>query len=247
MFLHRFFALIALMVCVSSGLAQEEVGVVVAKPVFAEIAVDGDVTDWTGIEPAYIDTVGDSNGSEFDFAAAYIANDNEFLYIRISFAEDAPFGESAYLVNLAFNADLDPTTGFGFAGVTGSEFFIQSGGVFDQRSGQNFVDVVEQTPENNWGAFASADVAPFATTKEVEIGLRRDLTFSDDEKGMPGLLNPDNAPIFEFPEFSLLFEAEDENYNSVELMPNADPAGGEVGIEYTFAGGPVSIRSWCLY
>jgi hypothetical protein len=247
MHLSRFFLFFILLVCISSAFAQEEVGVVVAEPVFARITVDGDVRDWAGIKPAYVDTIGDNSGSQFDFAAAYIANDDKFLYIRISFAEDAPFGDLAYLVNLAFNTDLDRGTGFGFAGVTGSEFFIQSGNVYDQRSGQNFVDVFEQTPENNWGAFASADAAPFGTTKEVEIGLRRDLTFSDDEQGMPGLLNPDGAPIFEFPELGILFEAEDENYDSVELMPNADPLGGEAWIEYTFAEGPALVGDWSFY
>lgn len=247
MYLQRFSTFVVFMVCVSSVFAQEEVGVVVAEPVFATITVDGDVSDWAGIEPAYVDTIGDSNGSAFDFAAAYIANDNEFLYIRITFAEDAPFGEEAGFVNLAFNTDLDPRTGFQFAGVTGSEFFIQAGGVFDQRTGLNFVDVFEQSDENNWGTFAFADMAPFDTTKEVEIGLRRDLTFSDDDQGMPGLLNPDDAPIFEFPDFTVLFEAEDENWASVEFMPNADPLGGEAGVEYTFAEGPASVESWSLY
>ena len=148
---------LACMLFVASGFAQEEAGIVEAQSVYAAITVDGDVSDWAGIAPAYVDSVGDNNGSDFDFAAAYLANDADTLYIRIHFAQAAPFGDSGWLVNLAFNTDLENTTGFGFAGLTGSEFFIQSGGVFDQRMGGDiFVDVVEQTPENNYGAFAFA-------------------------------------------------------------------------------------------
>ncbi|MGC9329072.1 MAG: hypothetical protein ACP5I1_15675 [Candidatus Hinthialibacter sp.] len=226
---------------------QEEWGVLLADPVYRIISVDGDVSDWDGVNPAYIDSIGDQNGSPFDFAAAYIANDENNLYIRISFAEPSPFGESGWLVNVVFNTDLDAGTGYGFAGLTGSEFFIQSGGVFDQRSGQNFVDVVEQTAENNWGAFASADTAPYEETRDVEIALARDLTFSDDENGLPGLLNPDDLPLFEYPDFIILFEAENLEYASVEFMPNADPNGGESGLLYEFAGKPAKVPVWDLY
>ncbi|RLD98596.1 MAG: hypothetical protein DRI92_03655 [Aquificota bacterium] len=236
---------IACLLLVPGAASQEEYGVVDAQPVFRTINVDGAVNDWSEIEPAYIDTVGDSNGSDFDFAAAYIANDNEYLYIRVSFAEPAPYGDAGWLVNVVFNTDLDPSTGYSFAGLTGSEFFIQSGAVFDQRSGANFVDVFEQSADNNWGAFAFTDTAPFETTTDVEIGLRRDLTFSDDEDGMPGLINPDDAPIFEFPDFIVVFEAEDPEYNAVEFMPNADPA-GETGIYYEFATG-TPVESWPLH
>ncbi len=227
--------------------AQEEFGIVFAEPVFRTITVDGNIQDWDGIEPAYIDVIGDSAGSEFDFAKAYLANDNDYFYIRISFAEPAPFGDFGWLVNLVFNTDLDASTGFGFAGLTGSEFFIQSGGVFDQRSGVNFVDVAEQTAENNWGAFATANTAPYDITQEVEVSLRRDLTFSNDEQGLPDLLNPDDTPLFEYPDFVLLIEAEDADFNSVEFMPNPDPAGGEAGIFYEFAGAPAPVERWALY
>lgn len=228
---------------------QGEIGFIeVENPVFATIAIDGQMNDWAGIEPAYRDTIGDNQGSQFDFAAAYLANDNDYLYIRVSFAGPAPFGEVGWLTNIVFNTDLDGSTGFGFAGVTGSEFFIQSGGIFDQRSGDNFVDVFEKTPENNYGAFAFADTQPFDTTTDIELRVARDLTFSDDENGMPGLLNPDDSPIFPFDDFLVLFEAEDESFTSVEFMPNPDPsAGGLNGLWYTFAQPPAAIDAWFLY
>ncbi|HOJ61528.1 MAG TPA: hypothetical protein PK878_14695 [bacterium] len=226
--------------------SQGEAGFIEATPVFANITVDGNVSDWEGIEPAYVDDIGDNAGSYFDYAAAYLANNNNYLFIRITFASEAPYGDYAYMTNIVFNTDLDRATGYGFAGLTGSEFFIQAGGVYDQRSGQNFVDVYEQTAENNYGAFAFADVAPFDNTTEVEIRLRRDLTFSNDANGMPGLLNPDNAPLFEYPDFMILFEAETPEFSGVEFMPNADPAGGETGIYYTFAEG-TGVEAWPLY
>lgn len=226
--------------------AQGEAGYIEAAPVFANITVDGNVSDWAGIQPAYVDDTGDSADSEFDYAAAYVANNNQYLFIRITFAATVPYGDAGYRTNIAFNTDLDRATGYGFAGLTGSEFFIQAGGVYDQRSGANFVDVKEQTAENNYGAFAFADVAPFDNTTEVEIRLRRDLTYSDDANGMPGLLNPDNAPLFEYPDFMILFEAENPDFTGVEFMPNADPSGGETGIYYKFAEG-TPVEAWPLY
>lgn len=231
----------------SGAFSQEEVGIVFPESVYRTIVVDGNVDDWDGIEPAYIDSVGDSNGSAFDFGAVYLANDNDYFYMRISFAEPAPFGDFGWLVNIPFNTDLDAGTGFGFAGLTGSEFFVQAGAIFDQRSGANFVDVPEQSADNNWGAFASAAMAPFAETMDVEISVRRDLTYSNDENGLPGLLNPDGAPLFEFPDFIVLFEAEDPSFNSVEFMPNPDPAGGEAGLLYEFAPPPAAVDSWSIH
>lgn len=241
-------ALLATMIiCSSVGIAQEETGIVEAQPIFARITIDGDFSDWDGVPPAYIDAIGDSGGSEFDFAAAYFANDHDYLYIRIEFAEPVSFGEIGWRVNIAFDTDLLQETGFGFAGLLGSEFFVQSGAIFDQRSGERFVDVFEQTPENNWGAFASAATAPFDTTTNVEISIRRDLTFSNDEDGNPGLINPDDSPLFPYEDFLALFEAEDSNFAAVEFMPNPPPGGGYTGIIYTFADGPTSVRYWPIF
>ena len=91
-------------------------------------------------------------------------------------------------------------------------------------------------------------MAPYDNTTDVEIGLSRHLTFSDDAQGMPGLLNPDNSPIFPAEDFLLLFEAEDADYNSVEFMPNADPVGG-TGIIYAFAATTplTGVHGWEVY
>ncbi len=239
--------IIVLFIVISTVMSQEEVGLIDAPSVGRVITIDGDMSDWDGIEPAYIDTIGDNEGSVFDFSAAYIANDNDYLYMRILFAEPAPFAAEAAKVNIIFNADFDPSTGYGYSFFAGSEFFIQAGGVYDHRSGANFVDVFEQNADNNWGAFATAEMGFFEEPQEVEISLRRDLTYSDDENGMPGLLNPDDAPIFEFPDFIVVFEAETPEWSAVEFMPNVDPAGGDTGLIYEFAEGPVNIHSWPLY
>jgi len=229
---------------VASGAFAQDEGIVFPESVFKTITIDGDFSDWDGVPAACQDTVGDG-GAFFDFAAAYLANDNEYLYIRITFAEPSPYPDAFWYTNVAFNTDLESNTGFDWGVKAGSEFDVQGASIFDQRSG-NFNDTPEQNEENNWGTFANVEVAPFETTTDIEIAIRRDLVYQNDENGLPGLLNPDGSLLLEYEDFIVVFETEDLDYNGVEWMPNPD-ANGEAGILYMFAESPTSITHWPLY
>lgn len=238
----RVFALVFLFIPPTSF--AQDMGIVDAQATFKTITIDGDFGDWEGIAPACTDAEGDG-GAHFDFAAAYLANDDEYLYFRITFAEPSAYPDAFWFMNVGFNSDVDSSTGFDWGVGAGAEFVVQGPKLFDQRSG-NFNDTEFQSEENDWGAFAYADVAPMETTTDVEFALRRDIVFENDENGMPGLLNPDGAPLFEFEDFIVVFETEDLDYNWVEWMPDRD-SNNQSGVYYIFATGPVSVSSWQLH
>lgn len=228
--------------------AQEEIGILFLDPVYATIAIDGDMSDWEDVEPAYIDTVGDG-GEYFDFAAVYIANDADYLFIRVTFAEPEPYGDFPWYMNIGFDMDIDPATGFPWAPGFGAEFVVQGASVFDQRD-CDFVCIDEPAgPENNWGAFYFVDVAPFELTTDFEVRIPRDLTFSNDAEGLPGLSIPDGSLLFDpvFDEFAIVIEAQDADFNSAEWMPNPDLGASQTGFWYSFAPVPADVPSWDVH
>ncbi len=97
-----------------------------------------DVTDttfagWAGVPMLASDPADNPGG--VDFADVYIANDQNYLYVRLTLHEAAdPF---TFMSNYFFDTDADSLTGFLVFGQPnfGSEFFIQSGSGFDQRGG----------------------------------------------------------------------------------------------------------------
>lgn len=239
--------LILPVVCVS---AQESVGIVDAKAVYKVIAVDGNVNDWQGIQPACTDVTGDG-GLYYDFKAAYIANDKDYVYIRLTFADPEPFGSFYWYMNIAFDADMDPSTGHRWLSNFGSELIIQGEQIFDQRCGDWACTIDPQSADNNWGTFAFADIEPMddGTTQDIEISIRRDLVYKDMDDGQPGLSNPDESPLFDpfYGGFIIMFETEDENFQSVEWMPDPDPNTNEIGVYYFFAPTPAAVQDWELH
>jgi len=230
--------------------AQESIGYLEAQSVYRAITVDGNIADWDGIQPACTDAVGDG-GLYYDFQAAYLANDNDNFYIRLTFAEPEPYGSFFWYMNIGFDNDLDPSTGHRWLSNFGSEFNIQGRQVFDQRCGDWVCTINPASEDNLWGTFAYANVEPMndANVKDIEISIRRDLVYKNMEDGQPGLSNPDESPLFDpkWNNFVLMFETEDENYQSVEWMPDPDPDTNEIGVFYTFALPPASVNSWELH
>lgn len=103
--------------------------------VFRTIVVDGNVTDWTGIAPAFTDASGDSapnsSGQTVDFTNVYVANDANYLYFRYQLAQ--PADPTTFQSNYFLNTDGNAGTGYGGGG--GSELLIQGTGVFQENSG----------------------------------------------------------------------------------------------------------------
>lgn len=237
------------LLCVTYSIyGQGEEGFIFADPEYANITIDGDMSDWDGIDPVYIDSVGDG-GEYFDFQAAYMVNDENNLYIRVTFAEPSPYGDFPWFLNIGFNTDWEASTGFGWAPGFGAEFVVQGEVIFDQRDCEFVCTIEPASPDNNWGAFYYVDVAPLDMTTDFEVAIPRDLRYENDENGQPGLSNPDGSLLFDpfFEEFIVVFETEDLDYAAVEWMPNPGVITNETGIWYGFAEPPATIDSWALY
>ena len=102
----------------------------VAAGDFKHIAIDGSFDDWAGISPAFEDLSDTTNS--IDYAAVYIANDADYLYLRFTlYAPGDPFTSRE---NIFIDADNDVASGFPVGGI-GSEMLIQSGVGYEERAG----------------------------------------------------------------------------------------------------------------
>lgn len=152
---------------------------------FTTITPDGDLSDWTGIAASY---TGPSGGT-ININNVFIANDADFLYIRVQFVtptnpNDALLGEGG-VNSLSLAIDTDNNTGTGFnifgSGAVGSEIGWQNDYPFDQRTGFNVGEV-------NNGAAGISGFASSVTDQEYRISLAA--TFmSDNANVFPALGN----------------------------------------------------------
>ena len=103
-----------------------------APSTYQHITVDGNVSDWTGIP---IVATAPTNGAGVVFANASVANDNDFLYLRLALhSPGAPFSD--YNTHLFLDTDTNLATGYHSASFSiGSEFVVESGLGYDERTG----------------------------------------------------------------------------------------------------------------
>jgi len=73
---------------------------------FKRITIDGSFEDWAGVAPAYLD-VEDAIG-QFDFNEVYVANDDQYLYVRVKLHAQADYGASHH--HVLIDADADSAT-----------------------------------------------------------------------------------------------------------------------------------------
>jgi len=95
---------------------------------FKTINIDGQFADWAGVMPSATDTAEGSN--PLDFTSIYLANDDDYLYIRVKMANAVDY--NAYNHHVFIDADADLSTGFSTAGI-GSELMIENGGGYLQQ------------------------------------------------------------------------------------------------------------------
>src|SRR5216117_2682609 len=70
---------------------------------FKHITIDGSFDDWAGIPPAFEDSSDTTNS--IDYAAVYVANDADYLYLRFPlYAPGDPFTSHE---NIFIDADND--------------------------------------------------------------------------------------------------------------------------------------------
>src|SRR5687767_2339408 len=99
---------------------------------FKRITIDGSFADWAGVPLAYSDASETTAGA--DFRDIYVANDEQYLYIRFTlYTNDSPFTSRN---NIFIDADNDPATGFHPLGLAfGSEMLVQSGTGYQEKNG----------------------------------------------------------------------------------------------------------------
>src|SRR5213082_2783089 len=178
---------------------------------FKHITIDGSFNDWAGIQPVVIDPM--DTTSSIDYAAVYIANDADYLYLRITL--HVPGDPFTSRENIFIDADNDVATGCSFGGI-GSEMLIQGGLGYEERAG-GFNDGFNF---NGLDWAAAPTVA--ATNFEVRISRRAAYTSAP-----PG-------PVFTSDTIAVVLEAETSNFSSVEFAPDS---GGQT---YTFAPTPAA-------
>src|SRR5882672_4218379 len=98
---------------------------------YKQITVDGNFADWTGVPVAY--TQGPDTALSIAYTNIYLANDEQYLYIRFAIStSDNPFTSHQ---NIFVDADNSVATGYGAGGYVGSEMLIQGGAAYQEKNG----------------------------------------------------------------------------------------------------------------
>lgn len=152
---------------------------------FRHITIDGSFGDWSEIPLAY--TQAQSANDVIQFKSIYLANDENYLYIRFSlYTNGDPFTSSQ---NIFIDADTNYDTGNHEHGI-GSDLLIQSGVPYQENSG-----VFNAGTDSNLNWLS----APAAPTNEFEIRISRNTLGTN---GLPVLTNNTIALFLESSESS---------------------------------------------
>src|SRR5688572_11305260 len=177
---------------------------------FKRITIDGSFADWAGTPLAYSDASETTAGA--DFRNVYVANDEQYLYIRFTlYTNDTPFTSRN---NIFIDADNNSALGFHPLGRAdfGSEMLIQTGTGYQEKNGG-----FNEGPINGLGWSA----APTANGTNFELRISRAATYASD-----------SATVFTESTIAILLESENTSFVAVDTAPDSG------GIVYTFANPP---------
>lgn len=179
---------------------------------FKNIAIDGSFGDWTGVPLAHSDPT-NSNPSVVDYKDIYVANDDNYLYIRFTLHAAAnPF---TFLQNIFLDADNNGLSGFGAGGYVGSEVLIQEGAGYQEKNG-GF----------NEGAINGLGWASAGAGTEYECRISRAATYASDSQ-----------PVFASPAIAFVLEAE------ISFTPTEWAPAIIGGVPYTFEAAPAPLTT----
>ncbi|HEY3761511.1 MAG TPA: spherulation-specific family 4 protein [Verrucomicrobiae bacterium] len=147
---------------------------------FRHIVIDGSFDDWADVPLAYSQS--ETTNAVVQFQNVYLANDDDYLYIRFTLYTNAnPFTSSQ---NIFIDADTNYNTGNHEHGI-GSDLLVQSGVPYQENSG-----VFNAGTDSN----LSWLVAPAALTNDFELRISRNTLGTN---GLPVLTNNTIAIILE--------------------------------------------------
>ena len=174
---------------------------------FKRITIDGSFTDWAGV-PALVDDGVDSAANVVDYGKVYVANDDDYLYVRFTTSKIVnPFTSHE---NIFIDTDNDSSTGYQTH--VGSELLIQGGTGYQEKSGVFNAGTIEGL---DWKAMPTDNAADF------EIRISRRAKYSSD-----------GLPVFVGDMIQLVLEAETASFAAGEFAP------GIGGAQYEFAAAP---------
>jgi hypothetical protein len=191
-------ALLLLLTCLAVPLARADQ---------AAIVLDGAFEDWNGIAPVYTDATGDGGGSGIDFGRLWLAEDNEYFYIRVELGTDVLLSEANPLI-LDLDTDNNSSTGYAVGGI-GADLEWVFG---DRRGTYRYGAGVYSVRWMETGFIA----LPSVSSNEFEMAFRRDAL-------------PDGVhPLFLGPTLRILIR---DNGSGGDWIPNSGQT-----VSYTFGG-----------
>jgi endonuclease/exonuclease/phosphatase family metal-dependent hydrolase len=139
---------------------------------FRSVLVDADSSDWAGATADHVDPAGDNGSSTIDLRQIFIANDDDFVYLRFEVGGLVGIQTLPAPLRLHFDIDNDDGTGYPVLNI-GSELVIEFS------PGGSGVDVYEQTSSSFHAAsigFGPFDTyqGPTVAATSFEVRLRRD-------------------------------------------------------------------------
>ena len=162
------------------------------------IVIDGSFDDWAGVTALASDDQ-DSTDST-DWKDVFIANDDDYIYVRITLHSPATWPTSFFYNNLYFDADANNATGLKTFNGIGSEMLIQGGGGYQEKNGAFNEGGVD---ELDWL------IAPESQATDFEFRVSRHATYASD-----------GQRVFRSSGFDLVLEAETIAYATRDLAPN---------------------------
>ena len=175
------------------------------------IIIDGDVSDWQGVAPAY-DNPTPGSDTAADFKDIYVYNDADYYYFRVTLWHDIPSASGQFPKYCNMFYDTDNNSGTGFSAI-GSDFLNESTAFFQEKNG-NINDGVTPGGVN----YLVAPTVPAASfPADFEFRLSRQATFGD------------GTPVFPTNVINFLWEGDTVGFGAVL---NIAPSGGGV-ISYT--------------
>lgn len=167
-----------------------------------DITIDGSFGDWTGLSPVYTTAAPSGNTDVADFKAIYVYNDANYFYFRVTLWTDIDpsYGQFPYYVNMFFDTDDDPDTGFS---ALGFDMLVQSGYSYQEKDG-NFNDGFGINGLN-WLCL------PAEPGTNFEFKMSRSATFGED-----------GTPVFTADSFNFLFQGMTPAF----AVENTAPASG---------------------
>lgn len=176
-------------------------------PAFARMIIEGEYEDWSAVPVAFGDTTGDQGGSVADFDRVWIANDDDYIYVRFEIGTLTNLQTIVTPLRLYFDVDQSAATGYP-VGDIGSDLVL----LFPERHG------AEQTASQFEAAtmsHASLELVtgPTVAGTEYELRVRRDAVFP-----IRG------TPLFSGSGFDILLEGQDGSGGPGDWAPDGPAA-----------------------